>query len=724
MHRATPFVVVAAVSLAAAPAPAQNYRIAGGDFTALRRVFLPAEPPHAVAVVEFLHHGQIDAEGGNLLVAAQGREPVAHRVLQLGPGDFCRLAFEVPRGQTRFEIYYGGPPPVADPPEWSNTDGLLLEVRRYRECNLDSLESVRAAFDEAEPIGADYVDGVHHAFNPMTLERTAFLSRYRGRFEAPAGRYGFFTSSRDASFLLVDGEQVVAAPGRRQPLRQARPETRGTAELAGGSHRFEYYHAAAGPEAMMMAAWERSPGEPPEPEVIPPERFGADRVVRAEPGPVERRAARGGPDFDFLVAGDVPLPDNELALVGVAFRNRAPPAAVGGGRVTWDFGDGQTSSELNPVHVYLRPGMYTVRFEVRRGASRLEIANRIHVGRPYLTPGDPQHQLDDYLPILETYDPRQLDASSLRQLVLAYETKYEALMAAEPSAEEEGAPTDEAARRNEGRRYLERAVAAGREGLVEGSPAGTDDDILALTRLVAPLARYHLGDSRTAYEVWRAAARRLEEAEPKAEAELAAAEIAIHDAVNPAVAGPLLEAAGKRLADIRSGALASRLQRVWGDRYAAGGEGEKARAAYLEAAARRASTRPYVEGAAWRGAYSRSTEEFLQEGSWERAGAELERWQDEFPTEKIDGHLTFLYARYWMGRGQHAQAVAQAEQLLAVNPDSPYADRILLVAAEAEAARGRTDRARAALESILADYPGSPLLDEVRRRITELGSGR
>jgi len=204
--------------LAAEPALSQTYRQAGTQFDA----------------------------GTNLLVRARNRQRVPVRVLQLGPGDFCRLAFQTIAGQTEYEIYYGGQPPTEPAPRWTNQDGLLLETRRWKDCNLNSLDSIRQAFEQAEPYGADYVEGVFHAWNPFSLKDEPFLSRYRGRLRIErAGRYGFFTSSRDASFLLIDGKQVVAAPGRHGPIRQARPGTMGSVQLSAGPHLFEYYHAAA-----------------------------------------------------------------------------------------------------------------------------------------------------------------------------------------------------------------------------------------------------------------------------------------------------------------------------------------------------------------------------------------------------------------------------------------------------------------------------------------------
>ena len=79
-----------------------------------------------------------------------------------------------------------------------------------------------------------------------------------------------------------------------------------------------------------------------------------------------------------------------------------------------------------------------------------------------------------------------------------------------------------------------------------------------------------------------------------------------------------------------------------------------------------------------------------------------------------------MYARYWAGRGKYAQAIAQSEQLQAVNPDSPYIDQVLLVAADSEMRRGRKDRALATLHALLKDYPGSPLVPLVKKNIEVL----
>ena len=150
-----------AVELAAVVREA--FRGAGAEFNAMRPVTVPLGKACSVIVTQFFHHGEIAADGRNLLVCTKNQKPVPARVLQLGPGDYCRLCFEVVPGQSGYEIYYGGEAPAADAvPAWNNSDGLLLETREFKQCNLHRFDSVRDAFNSSKPIGADYVPAVQH----------------------------------------------------------------------------------------------------------------------------------------------------------------------------------------------------------------------------------------------------------------------------------------------------------------------------------------------------------------------------------------------------------------------------------------------------------------------------------------------------------------------------------------------------------------------------------
>lgn len=730
----TLFTTLAAFS---GPAEGQVFRKAGVEFNAVRPVNVPQGKSYTVIVTQFFHHGEIHADGKNVVVCPRNQNKVVpSRVLQLGPGDYCRLAFQTVTGAAGYEIFYGGEAPAASElPAWSNADGLFLETREFNPAtNVNSFEAVRTAFNAAKPIGSDYVESVHHSSNPFALAPAPFMSRYSGTMHLTTGAtYGFLTSSRDCSFLLIDDKVVVEAPGVHGPAHQALRDTRKDVQLSAGPHKFEYYHAATGAEAQMVAAWEINPTNPkPQPVAIPPEVFHVAAIAHEATGPVSLRKEKMVPDFLMNLAGSVPLPDCDVPLIGVQFGDVTPRALAGNSKYLWEFGDGQTSEEASPVHIYLRPGLYTVKLTVERANKPFEMTNRVYVDQPKVTSRDRLHQLDDYLPILQRYDAKTLDAASLTQLVRAFQAKADALLAPpeEPKPATPTTPTEPetekqreqmAAKKAEALKWVTAAVNAGRAGLVEKS-AVKGNEAMQLARLVGPAARDVLGDAPLAGSLWRGAAARITEGEAQAECQVEAADVAINDLANAELGKKFLESAGAQLKGAK-GPLAARLQRVWGDYYALSGDGKAARKAYSTAESLTTSSRNNVERTAWQGAHGRSTEQFIKTGEFDRAIAEIRQWQEEFPADKVNGYITLMYARYWFGREKYPQAIALAGQLSAVNADSPYIDQVLLLAADAEVAQGNVKQAIARLESLLKAYPGSPMVPTVKERLKKLKGG-
>jgi TolA-binding protein len=734
------FIAVIVALLTSSIGQAQSFQRGGTEFNAKRVATLGSGKSFNAAVTEFFHHGEIAPDGRNVVVAVKN-QLVPCRVLQLGPGDFCRLAFQTIKGQTEYDILYGGDPPAEPSPPWTCQDGLLLETRHFRNCNLQNLAPLQRAFESSSPFGSDFVEAVFHGENPFSLKREPFFSKYTGYLDIPAaGKYGFITASQDASFLLIDDKQVASAPGRHGPLRFALRNIRQDIQLSAGLHKFEYYHAAAGSDAIMAAYWEINPLDPkPKPQVIPTTAFHADRIARLPAGSLTLRTSKLVPDFTVKISGDVPLPEGAQSLVAVSFRDASPKTLLNQNKGQWDFGDGQTSNEMNPVHVYLRPGLYTVNLSVRLTGRTVEIANRVDVEAPSLDHKDKLHELDDHLKLLETYNIKTLDAASLSQLVSAYELKASQLLNRaevlqkeldEGPADPNRKPHDEKDKprikriienfSSQSRQYISRALETGKAAFAADSAAKGDEDLIKLAQHIAPIARCQLDDSPGALQIWEGAAENIKNPALKAECQISAADILINDLVRAQDAKKLLDQAAAALDKNKSPRQTADFQRVWGDYYAAAGNGKAARDAYTAAEQALGIQRKFIESTAWKGAHSRSAEDFIKSNRFDQAAEELQAWQREYPSEKIQGYLTLLYARYWAARGKFAQAIAQAEQLQAVNPDSAYTDQILFLAADCELRRGREDRAAATLHSILKDYPGSPLVPTVRKKLEEL----
>jgi hypothetical protein len=639
-------------------------------------------------MTEFFTHGALAENGSNLAVTDSQHNLVPWQVLQAGPGDLCRIAFQTIPKEHLYKIYYGGTGNPGKPPAWTSSAGLLLETRAWKDCDLNSLTSLREAMKAAPPYGRGFVREVFHRFNPFWPAPEPFLSEYRGtlRITRP-GLYRFFTSSQDASFLLIDGRLVVAAPGSHGPVGDARFQ--GAVNLSSGSHAFQYVHAAAGSDACMVAAWEPPGSRQPEP--IPPEAFDTQAIVA--------RAAisvRHPREYAVEIAGEVPLAEGDLPLIHTQFRLVAARATGSRVRVHWDFGDGQTSGQTDPVHVYLHPGLYTVTMKVPGLAGSAVVANRVPVHRALVFADDahPADTLESYVPILAQYNPAKLDPTGLLQLVRALD--------------QAGSPA--------------RAARAGQAGMLGQRRSGDSTSDRDVVRLVGSLLRDRLDDPEGALAFWQRAAQALEPGLWKAECEIEAVDLALHDLLRPEAAKALLDSATARLHPGDDAGLTSRLSRVWGDWYARRGDRPSARAAYARAMASLGTRRPAVEQDAWRGALSRSTEEFLHAHALDRARSELRRWQDEYPLDKIEGYLTLLQARWWAARGKLSQAIAMAADLCAINPDSPYADRLVFLAAECQEKLGHTEGARAGYHALLTDYPGSPLVADTRQRLAQLAT--
>jgi TolA-binding protein len=660
-----------------------------------RRIELGAAARPAIVVAEFYTHGAVTTSDPPLAVHARGRNRrVPHRLLQVGPGDFCRIALQPIEGARYYAIYYGGEGGGGEEvPAWHATAGLLLETRRYRRCNLRAADSVRKAFEASAAIGGDYVPTVFHRGNPFAATPAPLLSRYQGQIDIPkGGKYIFFTSSQDCSFLLIDGKQVVAAPGRHRP--SSRGRFQGEVTLTAGLHQFEYLHAAVGNEACMVAAWQPTGVRRPVP--IPGKRFGFDSVDHLSAGWLEHRTDRFLPDFQVTSRGAVGLADSDQWLVRVEFNSTTAATLAAGGRFAWDFGDGQTAEGLATTHIYLHPGLYQVSLTQRRSGRRRTTTNKVLIKLPTTVPSSDKgpDALADYVPSLLKVDPTRLDSDGVVQLVRA-------LLEAGQSA---------------------RAAAAGQVALTTADGTRDDPFFWTLVQLIGPLLRDTMDDPEAAMAAWGQAAERIRRKTWRAECAIEAADNALSDLLRPNEATPLLQQAAHWIGSA-TGPAAGKLYRVWGDWYARDGEAAKAQAAYAEAAMRLGGTRGTVRQNAWRGARSRTTEALLRSGALDQARDALRRWQLEFPADKGQGYLSLLLARYWVARKGLPQAIAVASDLLAVRPSSSYADQLLLLSARAQQKLGQTDRAAATYQTLLTDYPGSPLVETAKTELGKLTAG-
>ena len=635
-----------------------------------------------VAVCTFYSGGMMKADGSDLRVAAEGRRLVPHRVLQIGPGDQVRIAFAATPAIKRYYIYYGNP--EAGPPNetWEPDRGVLLEARPWPGGPMDRLGAVQKIWEEAKPAGIAFVSHINFGFNPFGESNASMMYHYTGWVAVPeAGTYDVATSSDDASWFLIDGKEVVSWPGEHGALRDARHSAKTT--LSAGVHRIDYWHVNGGGSMMAVAAW-RVP-ETNRFVAIPPKAFLP--VTHATLVETDVQRERIVADFFVEHAGESWWP------VHYAFRIRFKNLSKGislrqGGRFDWDFGDGQTSQEAEPVHIYLAPGDYTVTLKASRGALAHTFQAKVRVERNWWKQAE--RALDPikrYGEAVAQYDFQTLDPANLFLAVqlFDYQKMSDALIAAA------------------------RAFAVEREGASEA-------DRYAVSLLLGKYLR-ESGGAREAVGIYRRMEGRVKTPARKARLALETAETLLRNRYEYDPAEGQYQRVLKTYAAVAGDEVLRRAYIGMGDVWRHRGKSDEARKTYQAAAEIRVKTYTPSQAAVRVGTLARYVEEYTRERQWEWVFQFLDEWAWEFPLGKLEGHWSLLRVRALVAKGDRAEALREALDLLAANPTSPYAVRLLMEAAECQVALGSRDQARRLLETAVEDYPEDAFHAEALQRL-------
>lgn len=637
-----------------------------------------------VAVFDFYSGGRTKPDGSDVRVAAEGTRLVPHRVLQVGPGDLVRVAFAAATGIDRYYVYYGNPSAEAPEP-WEPTRGLLLEVRRWKGGGLNRLDQVRGAWERAERMGADFVPTVSFGFNPFADSDEPAVFRFTGfcRVEE-SGTYRLATSSHGPSWLLIDGEEVLSWVGRHGATRRAK-HTEAVA-LTAGVHRLDYWYVNPGGRVTVLAAWQPPDGR--RYRAIPPSVFLP--VVRADLVERDLKGRRVVADFFPRKAGQTWWPDYYAVRFEFANSSRGISRRHGGA-FRWDFGDGQTSTEADPEHIYLAHGDYTVTLEVSRGVMSQTFKTTVHVAP------------DWYQQTKRHLEPRPRYAKAVAEYDLAALDTPGLVRAAELLAIEElRLPTIRAAG----------ILALKREDVAKPQ----------IHRFGRVLGQQLVEAERPedAAEAYKRVEQRLKSPARRAEMAVRRADVLLTGLRRYAEA----EAEYRRVLDTFAtipGRIVRRAHIGIGDVRRHEGKADEARHAYAEAERIEVRSGDPKQQAVRIGTLARYVEEYTRERRWEWVHKYLDAWAWEFPREKLEGHWSYLRAKALVAQDRRDDALREARDLLACSPESAYAVRLLILAADCQVALGRTDRARLMLQTVVEDYPEDPKRDEARAKLAALG---
>jgi len=660
-------------------------------WTARRVVDVPVRdagyPGGEVGVVTFYTGGMARPDAADIRVAVQGRRLVRHRVLQAGPGDLMRVAFEATPDVERYYVYFGNPAAEQVEP-LPIRRGLLLEVRMGEGgAQPETIEAFRKAWNEAEPVGADFVPNVSLGYNPfMDSERSALL-HFTGWFVPPRpGTYDIATSSQGGSWLQVDEQPVIAWPGDHGPSgRVARSEE---LPLTQRPHRLDYWNATSGGRTVAVAAWRIPEQKDKAFAPIPADAFlpvGRGRLVE-----MDLKGEQLVADFFPEHAGEAWWPDHYA--VCMRFRNLSKGVSLTSGAFVWDFGDGQTSTDPEPTHVYLASGDYRVTLQAKRGTLGHAFATTVHVDRNWKA--QTKEEIDpagEYAKAVAQYDLAKLDARSLTLAVNLFE--HEKLQKPLIAAASE--------------------LVFRREGVEEEQVLGTG---LLLAEYLRAAEQY-----QDAVGVYERLEGRLARRDRKARVAVQIGETLLRDLRQDAAAEKVYR---RVLETYKQGGASWELRRAHvglGDIWRHRGKGEEARKAYVTAREIEVAPRSPNLEAVRIGTLARYVEEYTREQDWEYAFKYLEEWAWEFPLAKLEGNWSLLRAKALKDKGDREGALREALDLTGSNPDSPYAVRLLMLAAECYIDQGDRQKARALLQMAVEDYPEDAYHDAARKRLQALG---
>jgi len=351
---------------------------------------------------------------------------VGSDLLWTAPGEPATVLFDSSSGAKRYDVYLGSDWPVLHLD--NSKAGVILESRAGDGKSIDHLLDMLQAWNQSGTVyGRAIVQGLFeggHRFGPQgnTLEH------FQGWFEAANPEHLELAAiSNDASFVLVDGKEVVEWPGRHDFHPGLSGQFQGAVDLPAGLHLLDYYNAyVAGDQGHpLLCCLAAKGGALAQWTMLMPNGsfFKPTAHAHVVDYGLQIGAAGGGdaPAFaiDWAINGQSMI-GPEIPDIGfIALQLTCRPANATA--VTWTFDDGTTAKGQSVSHLFPRPGMRTVQLAVDDGDKSFKFtqAVSVHPNWTQLTTYPPQLNPDHQKDILGR-DPATLSASDLAGCVAVF----------------------------------------------------------------------------------------------------------------------------------------------------------------------------------------------------------------------------------------------------------------------------------------------------------------
>jgi hypothetical protein len=342
-------------------------------------------------------------------------------LLWTAPGEPATLLFDSSSGAKRYQVYVGSNWPVMHLPD--PKAGVWLESREGDGTAVNSLPDMLQAWNESGKVnGRAIVTGIFEGGNRFGPQGN-LLEHLQGWFDLAVPEHlELAVISADASFVLVDGKEVVEWPGIHPFGPGLTGQHQGAVDLAAGLHFLDYYNAYVAPPGdwppmLCCLAAKSGPFQPWI--MLTPGNSFFRRVIHAHVVSYELQANPAGsepgaaplPAIDWVNAEESVIYTNlpDIGLISMQLTCLTPAK----GALTWTFDDGSTAQGQSVKHLFLRPGLRTVHLSLQDGDKMAALSQTISVHPDWTHPDQypqlhPEHEAD-----IMARDPATLSAADL-----------------------------------------------------------------------------------------------------------------------------------------------------------------------------------------------------------------------------------------------------------------------------------------------------------------------
>jgi tetratricopeptide (TPR) repeat protein len=305
---------------------------------------------------------------------------VGSDLLWTAPGEPATFLFDSSSGAKRYQVYVGSNWPAMHLPD--SRAGVVLESREGDGKIINNLPDMLQAWNQSGKIlGRAIATSIFEGGNRFGPQGN-LLEHFQGWFDAAAPEHlELAVISTDASFVLVDGKEVVEWPGLHPFGPGMGGQHQAAVDLPAGLHVLDYYNAYVkkeGGRPPVLCCLAAKGGTLLQWSMLTPASsffrpITHDHVVSygLQSNPPGSSASGGAPALAInwvnkeqsVLQTDLP----DIGLISMQLTCLVPVT----GTLNWTFDDGSTAQGQSVKHLFPRPGMRSVRLSLKDGEKQV-----------------------------------------------------------------------------------------------------------------------------------------------------------------------------------------------------------------------------------------------------------------------------------------------------------------------------------------------------------------